>query len=139
MIFEIQYVKNGWITKVGDGEDVSEVFVSENKDDSEESGHHNTVKSLLYDILEYIGPSCGKYSQKRIRIITIPGTDYEEDISDKYFSELLDTYSQAKSALASVLLFRSNSKLDMPKVDSWNDSEYHDIVKIANRMKKEQS
>ncbi len=81
--FEIRRAKNGWIIEHDDPEEFTTELVG-----IEEPDEHEGFRTLLWEFLRNYGPSDSKYSVKRIRVITIPGLDYEGPIEGAYRKDL---------------------------------------------------
>ena len=83
MKFEIRKAKNGWIIECEDPEDLTNEIVGVDEPDE-----HEGFRTLLWEFLNAYGPTDGKYSKKRLRIVIIPGNSYEGPIDGEYREDL---------------------------------------------------
>jgi hypothetical protein len=94
MKFDLRRAKNGWILKYCDDESPEEIVGLEDENDE-----HEAFRSFLYEIMSHYGPSDSKYSPKRLRIVALPGNDYEGPLEDEYRKELEDLRDTLDSIL----------------------------------------
>jgi hypothetical protein len=97
MKFEIIWAKNGKIIKMLPDEKagIEEGYViAEEKEDEYES-----FKNLFWEVLEQCGPNYNKYSEKNLKMIVIPGTDYQGDLDKDYRKTIVDLRDSLTSIL----------------------------------------
>src|SRR5512135_2080930 len=80
-IFAVYSAVNGWVAEEIDDE--GRKIVGEEIEDE-----HEAFCSLLQGVTEHFGPSSGRYSEKRIRVITLPGDKWSGDLSPGYQQQL---------------------------------------------------
>ncbi len=82
MKLTIEQVNNGYILRVDDCEDSRTLVFStdERLDEKDNQGEINSCVSLLWNILDLIGPSTSRYSPSRIYIDVRPGDKYEDSV-----------------------------------------------------------
>lgn len=80
----IETATNGFIIETDvDGEIVKEVIQEQwNEDESD------AFVNLLCALKPHLGPSEGKYSEKRVRVIQLPGENCEEIVQGEYVEQL---------------------------------------------------
>ena len=91
--YKVKSAKNGFIFEVNDGEETSYIVGRESNDET------SSFMEFLWDILEHYGPTCGKYEEKRIRIIAIPGSCFSGKISADYRNDLENLRNDLNSFL----------------------------------------
>lgn len=94
MKYTIRHAENGWICEASTDEDTFEVVGVESEDEVE------AFRDFLRSILNNYGPSSSRYSEKRIRIITLPGDKWEGKLSDSMREELTDLKETCESYLS---------------------------------------
>lgn len=92
----IETAENGYVikTKYSNDEKV-EVNVSEDSylDDAD------NLRRCLVQVAEIIGDDSSRHSDKRVRIICLPGDKHQGKLSEKYVEELSELHSQLTSIL----------------------------------------
>ena len=74
--YNITKVENGWTCNHTDDQGITTCIVGVEGSIAFED-EHDAFVAFLESMVEYFGPSDSKYSQKRIRVITVPGNSYE--------------------------------------------------------------
>ncbi len=97
-LFSIRSTRNGWVVtqkSCYDDEGCLEIVGEEEglKDESD------AFVSFLYQILNTFGPTEGKYSRKRIRVITLPGNSYEGPLSKEEKENIRSLKEECESFL----------------------------------------
>jgi hypothetical protein len=83
---KLKPARNGWVLESGSGADLTRIV-------GQERDHEDAFDSFidfLYSIKEIHGPSEGKYSQKRIRILGLPGSDYMGELTKEQIEMMQD-------------------------------------------------
>lgn len=95
MKFEIIWATNGKIIKIHpENEDEETYIISEETDDEYES-----FKKLFWELLQYCGPSDSKYSEKRLKMVVMPGSDYQGTLEKTYRDSLVHLRDELNTVL----------------------------------------
>jgi hypothetical protein len=132
---KIQTANNGLILIIDQGfkdeEESKEVLVFEDGDFGDKN---KAIKSLLYKILESLGSNGGKYADRNLRIIDIPGRDFSGLIEDKdYILSLQEDAYAFLMAIKNQKEAYKNEKKKFPK-DKWDmfSGKLDQILKILD-------
>ena len=81
--YRLRHAKNGWVFECKDEESRKwEAIVGTESDGSDEEDTE-AFSNFLWAIMDSHGPTAGKYSAARIRIVTLPGNSWRGELSDK--------------------------------------------------------
>jgi hypothetical protein len=81
----LSFANNGWILKVENRLDPPDVIVGvENEDEM------SSFIEFLWTIRELCGPMENKYSKERVYVGSLPGCDYEGELSEKQIEDMKD-------------------------------------------------
>lgn len=85
MKYTIKKAVNGWtIEREVEGEVETDVLVGV----EDEMNETKAFITFLYDIVDNFGPTSGRYSEERIRVVRVPGDKYEGPLDLEYLEEL---------------------------------------------------
>lgn len=82
--YKITSVDNGHMIEVTDDVNEEPTILVAREDDEDET---SSFVSFLNDILNRFGPSTGRYSEKRIRIVVLPGDKRDDPVTDPAYRE----------------------------------------------------
>src|SRR5271154_1930659 len=80
---KLKRARNGWIVQGEEADGAPSV-----KEEIDEENNQEAFADFLRIINEQFGPTDGKYSYKRIRIVCVPGRDYNGEMEDSYLEKL---------------------------------------------------
>lgn len=83
LILKLKRARNGWIVHCESEDGEPSV-----KEEIDEENNQEAFADFLRIINERFGPTDGKYSYKRIRIVCVPGRDYSGEMEDSYLEKL---------------------------------------------------